>query len=97
MLEAHKPNYIIGFQKLHGSQHCVVKMLETGKNTLDKGDSVRALFMVFSKAFDSINHVLLLAEPKACGFSKDVLALICSYSKNCRQGVVIIIALAQPR
>ena len=34
---------ITGFQKLHGSQHCLVKMLENWKNALDKGDSACAL------------------------------------------------------
>ena len=49
-LEAHKPNCITGFRKLHDSQHCFVSMLETWKNALDKGDSVYALFLDFSKA-----------------------------------------------
>ena len=40
-----------GFQKLHVSQHCLVKMLENWKNTLDKSDSVCALFKNLSKAF----------------------------------------------
>ena len=81
-------DYITGFQKSHGSQHCLVKMLENWKSALDN-ESVCALFMDLSKAFDTINQDLLLAKLKAYGFSKDTLTLICSYLKNRKQKVAI--------
>ena len=49
----------------------------------------RALFMDFSKAFDTIDHDLLLTKLKTYGFSKDALALMCSYLKNRKQKVII--------
>ena len=81
-------DYITGFRKSHGSQHCLVKMLEN-KSALDKSESACALFMDLSKAFDTINHDLLLAKLKAYGFSKDALTLMVSYLKNLKQKVVI--------
>ena len=81
-------DYITGFRKSHGSQHCLVKMLEKWKSALDN-ESVCALFMDLSKAFDTINQDLLLAKLKAYGFSKDTLTLICSYLKNRKQKVAI--------
>ena len=81
-------DYITGFRKSHGSQHCLVKMLEN-KSALDKSESVCALFMDLSKAFDTVNHDLLLAKLKAYGFSRKALTLMCSYLKNRRQKVVI--------
>ena len=63
-------DYITGFQKSHGSQHCLVKMLENWKSALDKSESVCTIFMGLSKAFDTINHELLLAKLKTYGFSK---------------------------
>ena len=45
--------------------------------------------MDLPKAFDTINHDLLLAKLKAYGFSKDALTLMCSYLKICKEKVVI--------
>ena len=82
-------DYITGFRKSHGSRHCLAKVLENWKSALDKSESVCALFMDLSKAFDTINHDLLLAKLKAYGFSREALTLMCSYLKNRKQKVVI--------
>ena len=44
--------------------------------------------MDLSKAFDTINHDLLLAKLKAYDFFKYALTLICSYLENRKQRVV---------
>ena len=59
-------------------------MLENWNRALDC-----ALFMDFSKAFDTIDHDLLLTKLKTYGFSKDELALMCSYLQNRKQKVII--------
>ena len=41
--------------------------------------------MDLSKAFDTINHDLLLAKLKAYGFSKEALQLMKNYLKNQKQ------------
>ena len=64
-------------------------MLEKWKNTLDKGKHVGAVFMDLSKTFDTINHDLLIAKSKACGFSNNALLFMLRYLKNRFQSVSI--------
>ena len=45
--------------------------------------------MDLSKAFDTINHLLLLAKLHGYGFSKQVLAIIWSYLSNRKQRMKI--------
>ena len=64
-------------------------MLEKSKRGIYNGACVSALFMVLSKAFDTINHYLMLAKLKAYGFSTSVLNLIHRCLKNKKQKVQI--------
>ena len=50
---------------------------------------ITALFMGISKAFDAINHDLLLAKLKAYGFSLNAVKLMRRYLKNRKQQVQI--------
>ena len=76
---------ITGFRKSYGTQNSLVVMLEKWKRALDKGECISALFMDLSKAFDTINHDLLIVKPKAYGFSKEALKLMKIYLRNKKQ------------
>ena len=78
---------VTGFRKSHGTQHSLIVMLEKWKKALDKEENMSAIFMDLSKAFDTINHALLLAKLKTYGFLKQALSFMCSYLKNKRQRV----------
>ena len=80
---------ITGFRKSHGTQYSLVMMLEKWKRALDKGEYVSTLFMDLSKAFDTINHDLLIVKLKAYGFSKGALRLMKSYLKSRKRNVQI--------
>ena len=62
-----------GFRKNHSTQNCLVNMLERWKNTLDEGSFVCAMFMALSKAFDTMDHGLLIAKLGAYSFQQDAL------------------------
>ena len=63
--------------------------MRNGKKAIDKGEHVSALFMDLLKAFDTINHGLLLLKLKAYGFSLNAVKLKRSYLKNRKQQVQI--------
>ena len=57
-------------------------MIEVWKKNLDKGNEIAVILMDLSKAFDTINHSLLLAKLEAYGFSMTSLKLMQSYLCN---------------
>ena len=81
--------YYVSFRKGYNTQHALLRFLETCKITRDNGDFACALLMDLSKAFDCLNHELLLAKLHAYGFSRSAVTLIHSYLSNRRQRVKI--------
>ena len=71
-----------GFRKNHNTQHYLLKMLEKWKLVLDKGCNTGAIFMNLYKAFDTLNHELLLAKLNVFGFYENVTTYIKSYLSN---------------
>ena len=78
-----------GFQKATWHKTFFNSHARKMEKSLDKEENMSAIFMDLSKAFDTLNHDLLLAKLKAYGFSKQALILMCSYLKNGRQRVQI--------
>ena len=78
-----------GFRKGYSTQHALLHMLHSWQRELDKGQFVAAVLMDLSKAFDCMNHDLLLAKLHAYGLSKPALKLIQSYLSDRKQRVGI--------
>ena len=74
--------YLCRFRKNHNAQYLLLKMIETWKKHLDKGEKIGVILMDLSKALDTINHSLLLAKLDACGFSRTSLKLMQNYLCN---------------
>ena len=60
-------------------------MLEEWKKSLDSGGAFGALLTNLSKAFDCLNHELLIAKLSAYGVTKNSLQLIHNYLKGRKQ------------
>ena len=74
-----------GFRKGYNTQQCLLKMLEKWKRSVDEGKVFGALLTDLSKAFDCLDHELLIAKLNAYGFSLPALRLINDYVSNRRQ------------
>ena len=77
--------YLFGFRKGHSTEQCLVVMLEAWKRALDDKGVSGAILTDLSKAFDCLNHHLLIAKLSAYGFSHDALKFIRSYLKERKQ------------
>ena len=61
------------------NQYTLLAMIERWKMSLDNNGLAGGILMDLSKAFDTINHQLLIAKLYVYGFSKNTLELILSY------------------
>ena len=71
--------FLCGYRKGFSAQHALLSMLEKWRKSLDKGGYGGGVLMDLSKAFDTLNHDLLIAKLHAYGFDNDSLRLVKSY------------------
>ena len=74
--------YLPGFWKNQGTQHALFKMTETWKTKLNMYHKVGVIYMDLSKAFDSLNHELLIANLKCFGLDQHEVEFFRSYLSN---------------
>ena len=67
-----------GFRKGFSSQYCLLVMLKKFKEAIDRGNQFWALLTELSKAFDCIDHKLLIAKLYEYGVSSSALNIISS-------------------
>ena len=77
--------YLFGFRKGHSSEQCLTVMLESWKKALDEKKVAGAILTDLSKAFDCLNHELIIAKLDAYGFHETALEFIYSYLKERKQ------------
>ena len=78
-----------GFRRGFSSQHCLIYMIEKWKKSLDNKGAAGALLTDLSKAFDCLDHGLLIAKLEAFGLDYNSLNVINSYLQNRIQRVKI--------
>ena len=71
--------FLCGYRKGYSTQYALLGFIEKWKHMLDNRGYAGAILMDLSKAFDTINHELLLAKLYAYGFDKNALRLFRSY------------------
>ena len=81
--------YQCGFRKGYSAQHCLLSMIEKWRRALDNGENIGALLTDLSKAFDCIDHGLLIAKLSAYGLDRNATKLFYSYLNERKQRVKI--------
>ena len=80
---------LCGFRENYSTQYALLRFIEDCRKALDSGNTAGAVLMDLSKAFDCLNHDLLIAKLEAYGFSRGALQLIQSYLNRRKQRVKV--------
>ena len=78
-----------GFRKGHSTSHAITALTEIVRSSLDKTEFSAAVFLDFQKAFDTVDHNILLQKLSHYGVRGVALKVFESYLKNRSQCVVI--------
>ena len=77
--------YLFGYRKGHSTEQCLTVMLEIWRKALDEKNSAGGILTDLSKAFDCLNHNLLIAKLEAYGFNISALEFVINYLKERKQ------------
>jgi hypothetical protein len=78
-----------GFRESHSTELAVLEIIDRIVYSMDAGNVPINIFMDMSKAFDTINHKILIEKLKHYGFHGKQLQLIINYFTNRKQYVEI--------
>lgn len=74
-----------GFRKHHATETATCYFIEQIKSSLDNGGVVGAVFLDFKKAFDTVNHNVLLSKLSKINFPPNALTWMESYLDSRKQ------------
>ena len=88
-MDEYLSHHLCGYRKGFSTQTALTSLIEKWKQILDSKGYGAAILMDLSKAFDTINHELLIAKLHAYGFTKETLMIIFSYLSDRGQHIKI--------
>ena len=83
-LEKHNilSKFQFGFRKSRSTEHAIVEITDNFKKAIDKNLYTCGVFLDFSKAFDTVNHQILLKKLEAYGIRGTPLQWFTNYLTN---------------
>ena len=90
-LEKHKIlfPYQFGFRKGYSTEQAILEMTDSVKTAIDQKQLTCGVFLDFSKAFDTVNHQILLSKLDKYGFRGIPHSWFTDYLTNCKQFVKV--------
>ena len=82
-------NYQFGFKKGYSTYMALTILIDKITSAMDKGEHIIGLFLDFAKAFDTVNHDILLCKLNHYGIRGTVLQWFQSYLSSRKQTVRI--------
>ena len=79
--------YQFGFQKGKSTHMALIVLIDKISEALEKGDCVVGIFLDFSKAFDTVDHTILLQKLNFYGLKGTILSWFENYLSNRKQYV----------
>ena len=89
--------YQYGFRKNHSTEHALTEIVDQIRFSIDDKKMTCGIFIDLSKAFDTVNHQILLGKLEHYGIAGKALDLIKSYLNERKQYVQIDKSKSQTR
>jgi retron-type reverse transcriptase len=80
-------NHQSGFREHHSCQTALIRLVDSWLTNLDDGNIVGTVFIDFKKAFDLVDHEILLYKLRLYHFSDNTLNFFRSYLSNRKQRI----------
>ena len=81
-METKFSKFLTGFRRNYNTQYTLLRMKENWKRQLNKRKKIGVIIMDLSKAFDTLNHNLLVSKLKAYDINLNATSFKKSYPPN---------------
>ena len=77
--------YQFGFREGHSTEHAIIEIVDNIRFSLDNNNMTCGIFLDLTKAFDTVNHEILIGKLEHYGIRGKALELFRSYLENRKQ------------